>query len=596
MKKITILFSFLMTLRFALHAQIQKVVTPNQKTLVQPAQPIRQVQPVLQPVIVQATPASSTPKLYGFVDMHTHPVSQLGFGEQLFYGDNDGDPNVALGNCGCMHNFVAPPFAGSCSQQNMYRNIMVDQIDLAYLHAVHSKVRGFPDFKEWPKYNSLLHQQMWIDWIKRAKEGGLRVMVALAINSHAMADAAETSGANDDYASMNKQLYAMKALFSRHTDFEEIAYTSADLRRIVTAGKLAVILGIEMDNIGNFYSPADPKGASYNPNPTEAEIRSEIDRLFNLGVRYIFPIHLTNNIFGGTAIYVDQFNIANKYNTGSAFVPEVVSSSTGIEYKLQSPFTAIRQNAAAGLAMFISGPVLPPAIMPDNPSNYPTYIPLPLSGQGDRNSMGLTSKGGIAIRYMMQKGMLIDIDHMSERSVSAVLDMATLYNYPVNSGHNGFRGMTGVNKATNENGRTDAQVQKIYSLGGMMGIGHGGHSTNFVNCYRYGLTLSGGQPFAIGTDVNGLFPLPAPPMQAPFGPFNPMERITYGPSITKCITGVKIWDFNEEGMAHYGLLPDYIESCRKVGMTTAEQNAFFSSAERFAQMWEKCNASKANIH
>src|SRR5205807_1162366 len=106
------------------------------------------------------------------------------------------------------------------------------------LHAPHNKVRGFPDFVEWPKYNSLLHQQMWIDWIKRAKEGGLRVMVALAVNSHAMADAAETAGANDDYGSMNKQLYAMKALFSRHTDFAEIAYTSADLRRIVMAGKL----------------------------------------------------------------------------------------------------------------------------------------------------------------------------------------------------------------------------------------------------------------------------------------------------------------------------------------------------------------------
>src|SRR5207248_6306283 len=117
---------------------------------------------------------------------------------------------------------------------------------------------------------------------------GLRVMVALAVNSHTIADAAETSGVNDDYASMNKQLIAMRALVGRHPDFAEIAYTSADLRRIVEAGKLAVILGIEMDNIGNFYNPADKKGAVYNPNPTDAQVRTEIDRLFNLGVRYIF--------------------------------------------------------------------------------------------------------------------------------------------------------------------------------------------------------------------------------------------------------------------------------------------------------------------
>src|SRR5438270_1337356 len=210
--------------------------------------------------------------------------------------------------------------------------------------------------------------------------------------------------------------------------------------------------------------------------------------------------------------------------------------------------------------------------------------------------MGLTARGEMAVRYMMQKGMLIDIDHMSEKSADEVLNIATLYNYPVNSGHNGFRGMSGVNKSATENGRTNAQVQKIYSLGGMMGIGHGGHSTNFVTCYRYGLTLSGGQSLAIGTDVNGLYPLPAPPMQMPSGPFNPQESINYSPTLTKCVTGVKTWDFNVEGMAHYGLFPDFIQSCRQVGMTTAEQNAFFSSAERFARMWEKCETSKTNVH
>ena len=593
MKKLTILFSFLVMLQLAILAQIPRdirgtPVTPIPKGEVRSPVPI-QIVPAVQP--------STAPKLYGFVDMHTHPASQLAFGEQLFYGDNDGDPNVALGSCNCIHNFVAPPFAGSCGQQNMYRNIAVDKIDEKNKIPVHSKTRGFPDFKEWPKYNSLLHQQMWFEWIKRAAEkGGLRVMVALAVNSHTLADAAETAGPNDDLGSMNNQLNRMKEVVGRHPDFMEIAYTSADLRRIVNSGRLAVILGIEMDNIGNFYNPADKKGASYNPNPSDGQIRSEIDRLFNIGVRYIFPIHLTNNIFGGSAIYESGFNVATKYNTGGTYVPEVVSSSTGIDFKLESPFTAIRQNPLAAFAMTVTGPVLPPSIMPDVASNYPTYIPLPQLGYGNRNSLGISSQGITAVKYMMQKGMLIDIDHMSEKAVDAVLTIATNNNYPVNSGHNGFRGITGVNKTTNENGRTDQQVQKIYSLGGMMGIGHGGHSTNFVNCYRYGLTLSGGQPFAIGTDVNGFFPLPAPPMDPGNSIFNPAERIAYGSSLPQCITGVKAWDFNTEGMAHYGLFPDFVQSCRNVGMTAAEQDAFFSSAERFAQMWEKCNSAKGNVH
>jgi microsomal dipeptidase-like Zn-dependent dipeptidase len=526
------------------------------------------------------------PVLYGFADMHTHPVSQLGFGEQLFYGNNDGDPNTALGSCNCVHNFEADPFV-YCGLMNVYRNQMVTSIDEKNLiNPPHLKVAAFPNFSQWPKYNSILHQQMWIDWIKRAKEGGLRVMVALAVNSHTIADAAETGGVNDDLASMNKQLDSMKVLFGRHSEFLEIAYTSADLRRIVTAGNLAVILGIEMDNIGNFYNAADKKFATYTPNPTDVDIKYEIDRLFTLGVRYIFPIHITNNIFGGTALYSSEFSIANKYNTGISFTPEIIDTLGGIKFHLQHPYTPLRQSIAGNMFMFVTGPVLPPQIMPDFVNNYP-IIQFPGDNKGHRNVLGLTSKGEMAIKYMMKKGMIIDIDHMSEKSATSVLNMATLYNYPVNSGHNGFRKIPGDSKVANENGRTDLQVQQIYSLGGMMGIGHGSNATNFVNNYRYGLALSGNLPLAIGTDVNGFFALPGLPKSG--------ETITYGAGLTRCITGVKVWDFNIEGMAHYGLLPDYIESCRKAGMTTAERNGFFSSAERFAQMWEKCNVSKQNI-
>jgi hypothetical protein len=59
--------------------------------------------------------------------------------------------------------------------------------------------------------------------------------------------------------------------------------------------------------------------------------------------------------------------------------------------------------------------------------------------------------------------------------------------------------------------------------------------------------------------------------------------------------GTKTWDFNTDGVAHYGLLPDYIESCVRAGMTAAEKQAFFSSAERFAQMWEKCKTASVNV-
>jgi microsomal dipeptidase-like Zn-dependent dipeptidase len=540
-------------------------------------------------ILTCGTGFAQTPTpLSGFVDMHTHPVSQLGFGEQLFYGDNDGPIDVALGSCNCVHNF-STILGEFCGSQNLYRNQMVDSVDAANLITpAHRKVLpAFPIFDEWPRHNSILHQQMYIDWIRRAKEGGLRVMVALAVSNHTMADAAETAGVNDDLASMNKQIVRMRELFGRHNDFLEIAYTSADLRRIVNSGKLAVILGVEMDNIGNFYNPADYKGATYNTSPSDQDVKNEIDRLFTLGVRYIFPVHITNNAFGATALYSSDFGIANKYNTGTPFAPEAVDSSGGITFQLEHPFRPLRQSVLGNMFMFLTGPILPPQIMPDVLSNYPMIAPLP-SAFGHRNSLGLTPKGEIAIRYMMKKGMLIDIDHMSEKSTVPVFSMATLYDYPLNSGHNGFRNIPDASRVANENGRTDAQVQQIYSLGGMMGLGHGGSSTTFLRNYRYGLALSGNQPLAIGTDVNGFFPLPGPP--------TPSEMVIYGQNgLDMSVTGGKFWNFNIYGMAHYGLFPEFLASMERVGMTASEKSTFFSSAERFAQMWEKCDTSKNNV-
>ncbi|HMN91105.1 MAG TPA: membrane dipeptidase, partial [Saprospiraceae bacterium] len=510
--------------------------------------------------------------LRGFVDMHTHPMVRWGFGEELFYGDVDGNPSSALGSCHCKHNFVVPPLDGSCGEQNAYRNNLVDEIDRKWGARVHTKTVGFPNFSEWPKHNSVLHQQMWVDWIRRAYEGGLRIMVALAVNNHCLADAAETSGPNDDLRSMNIQIQRMREFVGRH-DFMEIALTAADVRRIVGANKLVVILGIEMDNIGNFYAPVDRKGGTYIPNPTETQMRNEVDRLYALGVRYIFPIHLTNNAFGGSAIYEHGFNVANKYNTGRAFNVEAVDSrATGITFKLQNPFQAIDNLGV--LAMRFTGTVIPGHVMPNTRANYPEYRDPGLS-RGHRNTEPLTPLGRRAIRYMMEKGMLIDIDHCSEKAVNEILAIAQTNDYPINSGHNGPRGTDG-----NENGRTDAQYTAIQRLGGMIGLGHGGDANGFLSALRKVLPLSGNKQVCIGTDVNGLYPLPGPP------PAN--ARITYGGDLTRSVMGSRTWDFNTDGMAHYGLLPDYIRSWEAAGMTQAEKEVFFSSAEYFAQMWEKC--------
>lgn len=98
--------------------------------------------------------------------------------------------------------------------------------------------------------------------------------------------------------------------FVENSDFMEIAYSSSDLDRIVrTDNKLAVVLGVEVDNIGNFNQLPAP--------PTEAQIRTEIDRLYGEGVRYMFPVHLLDNRFGHTATYEDLFNYSTFREDGA---------------------------------------------------------------------------------------------------------------------------------------------------------------------------------------------------------------------------------------------------------------------------------------
>jgi hypothetical protein len=57
--------------------------------------------------------------------------------------------------------------------------------------------------------------------------------------------------------------------------------------------------------------------------------------------------------------------------------------------------------------------------------------------------------------------------------------------------------------------------------------------------------------------------------------------------------GTREFDFNKDGLAHIGLLPDLILDLVHVGMTHEQFDPLFSSAEAFLRMWEACEAHSA---
>ena len=505
---------------------------------------------------------STGPTMTGFVDMHAHPRGDLAYGTELFYGCPYGDISVALGNCKADHS------------KNLLRAKLVEQTEGQNSKTWKDGKVGYPDFVTWPSWCSILHQQMWVDWIERAHKGGLNVMVALAVSSHCIASAAKTTGPQDDEQVMLNCIQGIKDLVA-HSTFMEIALTPQDVRRIVANGKLAVILGSEMDNIGNFYSPADHYKATFNPNPTNEQIQAELDKLWDLGLRYIFPVHLNNTVFGGSAIFIPTLNVANKFVTGSEFVPEQISTKeSGIAFHLENPMIGL--NPIAKMFMPL---LLPKDINPGRKGNYSFWDTIP--GFGHRNSLGLTDRGRFAVKYMMKKGFLIDIDHMSEKMANEVLDMATESDYPVNSGHNFLRGDAG-----NEAGRTLKQYAQIKKVGGMVGLGHGNNASDFVYHYREVAKIMGYSHVAFGTDVGGFSALPQKDTSI---------HLVYDSTFTRCSTGNRTWDINIDGVAHYGLWPDYVHSWSLAGMTSQEKNVFMSSAEHFTQMWEKCEMRKRNM-
>jgi len=527
-------------------------------------------------------------KLCGWVDMHTHPMSYLGFGKKAMHGTPDigsllppgmiscktregertSSIDEALGNCNPSHGGKEHtiPFFNDGDTVNFCGNykraaIINHALDSDFVHKTKNlhgdhQHEGYPNLRYWPHQSSILHQQMWFEWVERAHQNGLRVIVALTVNSQLLAEVLEADEPKDDATVADLQIDETIRFVNRHSNFMEIARSANDLRRIISQGKLAVVLGMEIDNIGNFNRLSRPLN--------EAIVRRELLRLYERGIRYIFPIHLVDNDFGGSAVYEVLFNMANKKSSGNYFEVET-DRSTQADMALLPDIPKIFRDhlfELSGLGV------------------YPSYEDIE---KGHVNQKGLTNLGEFAIREMMRMGMLIDIDHMSQKTVNEVLSIAKENDYPVNSGHNGVRPSSGGT----ERSLTASQYNTISDLGGLAGLGTADSDPfNFIANYNLLYKAMKGKQIAIGSDANGFERLPRSTGRN-------YDNFYIG--FSKCSTGNRTWDYQLEGVAHYGLMPDFF---REISFQWGGEdiiNNLNKSSEYFAQMWEKCEEKSRTI-
>jgi microsomal dipeptidase-like Zn-dependent dipeptidase len=621
--------------------------------------PIAKPQPVPMPTPI-ATPIPLKPvqiplrPLSGWVDLHTHPMSHLAFGGKAFHGAPDAanpgvlmparqmpyDPQCRFDTMPASRDEAlsddAPthgdPIQSKCG--DFIRNLVIVQGveggDGALKQPGHAV--GSPAFANWPAWNDVTHQKMWFEWIRRARDGGLRVMVALAHNNRTLGDlvgpGAAITGVTDDMRSADMQIAAIKAFVAFHTDFMEIALGSADIYRIVSANKIAIVLGTEIDNIGNFNRL--PPGAL---NPTI--IQAEIQRLYGEGVRYIFPIHLTDNAFGGTAIYTADFNWANYRES---MPPSMLAAiPAGAPPGLGGRFWQVQCSVAGDDVSYryIGGPVVAgdplgsvvgivDAPVRAAKLGIPTAVFPPLSPGcplGHRNALGLKPDGVTAIKTMMQLGMIVDIDHMSNNAAESALAIAEQVpggGYPLVSGHSAVRNAS-VSGFNAENSRTVTQLRRIACLQGMFGLGTDGgpagtDAYDWARQYMSAFSIMSQAPAAIppclnrtplgtgsvafGTDTNSFVKTPRPSNMA--GRISPI----YDPSFAPSNTAGRTWNYNADGVAHYGMYADFVRDVRTATVANAGHldgvdlvdNHLMHSADYFWHMWQRIEAQRANVH
>ncbi|HZH76231.1 MAG TPA: membrane dipeptidase [Archangium sp.] len=554
--------------------------------------------------------------VFGFADLHCHTMAHLGFGGHLLAGRPDGDIAQALARCDThLH--------GQWGLGHFGKNWSLVQVFLE--GGIGHGPCGHDSYADWPHFNTRIHQQVFVDWLKRAHDGGLRLLCSVAVNNELLAK--QTHHPDSDQSSIEKQMAELRRFTERHADWMGLALSASQARQLISEGKLAVVASVEVDSLDSILGDREALGKQ----PLTLEHLPRILQwLRDQGFRMMTPLHLTNNSFGGASVYDDKFNLLNHFLRGRFFD---VQGNPTVGFRLGQDM-GFETDAAvlAYEAMF--------------KAHYPRQgYALNAPGQGHVNKLGLTPTGAAFLREAMRQGFILDVEHMSERCTDDVLTLAEQARYPLLASHCSFREQglepheTSLKvKCASEHMKTREQARRILALGGLLApITNqlelkdfpGGtvpndcarSSKTWAQSYQYALSLLrevGAGGVAMGTDFNGLNQQPGPRYgdQAASGlkgdkwrekrrPVHQKRqteelRLRYEGGMyrthvpfTRSRAGTREFDFNQDGLAHIGLLPDFILDLMKVGMTDSQLDPLFSSAEAFLRMWEACEARSA---
>ncbi|MDX6665739.1 MAG: hypothetical protein QOG68_1945, partial [Solirubrobacteraceae bacterium] len=321
---------------------------------------------------------------------------------------------------------------------------------------------GWPTFTYWPNHSTATHEETYYKWVERAWRGGLRLFVNLYVDNAALCKVMPLK--SHDCNEMDTVRLEMQRLheLNDYADaqaggpgkgFFQIVTTPFEARQVIASGKLAIIQGIEVSElfdctVFNGVENCDKKKTDAN-----------LDEMYHDGVRGMELVNKFDNAYVGVAgdngtqgIIV---NNGNKLETGRYWDMQTCQGLGKDEHDREQ-LTPAQAAMTGGFGTLLA------SLFPTG--TVPVYPPGPHC-----NQRGLSSLGQYLVTRMMDKGMIIDPDHMSVSARNATLDLLEAHKY------------SGV--VSSHSWSTPDAYPRIYKLGGVI-TPYGGSSTGFVKAWR----------------------------------------------------------------------------------------------------------------
>ncbi|MBW3663457.1 MAG: hypothetical protein KY469_10190 [Actinobacteria bacterium] len=469
---------------------------------------------------------------------------------------------------------------------------------------------GWPTFGYWPRHDSLTHEQFYYRWLERAHLGGLRLMTNLLVDNTALCQAyphkRNSCNEMDGVRLQALRLFELQDYIDAQSGgpgegWLRIVTSPTQARETINAGRLAVVLGIEVS------VPFDCGEIFDVPQCTEAEIDQRLDEVYDMGVRQMELINKFDNALSGvtgdggaTGIVV---NTGNRWVTGHWWDMQACEEDEGHVHhehdKTQINFEDDFPDGGQDEIDVLAGAIID-QFAPTKGFVAPAYPAAPHC-----NTRGLSELGRHLVTRMVEKGMILDPDHMSASGIRGALDLIEHELIPAEQDAAAAEDRPAIQPAvvSSHSWANDVAYQRIYQLDGHVAP-RTDDAAGFTDRWeRHRDWADANAPeghffgLGYGADTNGFGGQPSPRD-------DPAEPVDYaggweapvgGVRVLQHTSGLRTYDINTDGVAHYGLFADWFHELR---LAADERHAdrrgaeaimadMLNGSESYLRMWER---------